>query len=390
MNFLNRAFIVKGMRYGAILLLSFLTFEISLRIFWKPYLDTRTESLVTHDPLYGWQKTPHAKAIHRNIKYTVIEAYNSKGLRGPEYFYEKPAEEYRVLVLGDSHAEGHSVKFNDLFSEVLKRNLNQSGAESYEVINAGTGGYSTDQELLFFKNEAKKYRSDLVILAFSLNNVWYNSLTMISSWHKPLFVFKDGVLQLTHVPVPKPAETSSYQIRKFFKNHCYSSQFFYEKIKDTPFYDLLSRWGLTPFPNQFRVWQKKETPQLKAAWELTEALIVKLRQEVESSGSDFMVLYVPVAASVYPEAWQEKQQKYGFSDTEWNPTQDSKRLEAICRKHGIDLLNPLEHFKEAARQPGGEKLYSFKDEHWIPDGHRMAGNILEDYVRKNYLETAEK
>ncbi len=363
--------------------ISFFALEAALRIFWVPPLDTRDEFLVEHDPVLGWRKTPHAAATHKNDAYTVVEKYNAKGLRGPEYSYEKQANEYRVLILGDSHAEGHSVKFDDLFSEAFKRELNQESSIPYEVINTGTGGYSTDQELLFFENEGKKYQPDLTILAFSLNNVWYNSLTVISSWHKPLFEFKDGELRLTRVPVPKPEESFYTQMRQFFKRHIYVIKFFYDQISRSRFYFFLSRSGLAPFPNQFRVWQKNETAQIRDAWELTEALLVKLKEEAGSSGSRFMIFYVPVAASVYPEAWQEKQNKYGLSDTEWDPLQDGRRLEAICRRHGIDFINPVERFRqEAARNPQ-KKYYSFKDEHWVRDGHQLAGEILFDYFTKS-------
>ena len=368
--------------------LAFSAFEISLRIFWVPPLDTREEFLVRHDPLLGWRKTPYAAATHKNHEYTVIEKYNSKGLRGPEYSYEKQADEYRVLVLGDSHAEGHSVKFDDLFSEVLKRKLNERSPHDQvinQVINAGTGGYSTDQELLFFQNEGKKYQPDLTILTFSLNNVLYNSLTAISSWYKPLFELKTGELRLTRVPVPRPEEPPHYKIRRFLKSRSYVSKFLYDKISRSSFYLFLNRWGLTRFPDQFRVWQINETAQIRDSWKLTEALLVKLRQEVELSGSRFVIFYVPVAASVYPEAWQEKQNKYGLSDTEWDPLRDSRRLEEICRRHGIDFVNPVELFRQAAARNPQKNYYSFKNEHWVRDGHELAGEILFEYLTETSL-----
>lgn len=360
---------------------SLLAFEVALRIFWVPPLETREEFLVQYDPILGWRKTPYAAAIHKNHEYTVIEKYNSKGLRGPEYSYQKPANEYRIVVLGDSHAEGHSVQFKDLFSEVLKRKLNETQRSvHYEVINTGTGGYSTDQELLFFQNEGRKYQSDFTVLAFSLNNVWYNSLTAISSWHKPSFELKDGKLHLTHVPVPKFEESFYTKMRRFLKKNIYAAKFIHDHISHSRFYWFLSRSGLTPFPDQLRVWQRKETAQIREAWKLTEALLIKLKEEMESSGNRFLVFYVPVAASVYPEAWQEKQREYGLSESEWDPFQDGRKLGEICRRRGIDFVNPVERFRRAAVQNPHQEYYSFKNEHWVREGHQLGGEILFEYL----------
>lgn len=131
-----------------------------------------------HDSLLGWREIPNKSGLHATSEYEVIERFNSKGIRGPEYSYERSEEEYRILILGDSFAEGYVVEFNGLFSEVLKKKLNKYKGPHYsyhEVINTGTGGYSTDQELLFFQIEGKKYNPDLTILMFYDNDIWYNT-----------------------------------------------------------------------------------------------------------------------------------------------------------------------------------------------------------------------
>ncbi len=57
---------------------------------------------------------------------------------------------------GDSFTQGNMVPFRELSSEVLKARLNDAGPGTYEGINAGTSGYSTDQELVFFHSEGKR------------------------------------------------------------------------------------------------------------------------------------------------------------------------------------------------------------------------------------------
>ena len=132
--------------------------EVVLRLFWRsPSRQPSHHRLFCrYDPLYGWSKIPGFAADRITREYRVRERFNSRGLRGPEYPYEKPGNEYRILVLGDSSAEGYSVEFEQLFSELLERGLAARSGRRIEAINAGTGGWSTDQELLFFEHEGVK------------------------------------------------------------------------------------------------------------------------------------------------------------------------------------------------------------------------------------------
>ncbi|MBI5629698.1 MAG: SGNH/GDSL hydrolase family protein [Elusimicrobia bacterium] len=99
---------------------------------------------------------------------------NSKGLRGPEKAYDKPAGVYRVLVLGDSLTFGFGVAQDKTFcrriEEALNRGPRRPAGRRYEVINAGVGNYGTAQELAYLRQEGYKYRPDHIILAFFIND----------------------------------------------------------------------------------------------------------------------------------------------------------------------------------------------------------------------------
>jgi hypothetical protein len=148
------------------LLLSLLLGEALIRAFYGAPAEQlgHHQLFMEYDPLLGWRKIPHVTGRHVTSEYAISERMNSKGIRGPEYPYQKNRGEYRVLILGDSFAEGYTVEFSELFSEVLKNDLNhKKSAHHYEVINMGVGGYSTDQELLLLQTEGKKYAPDLTI-----------------------------------------------------------------------------------------------------------------------------------------------------------------------------------------------------------------------------------
>lgn len=82
----------------------------------------------------------------------------------------KPADTFRVAVVGDSYTFAPYMQFTDTFPKVLERmlNLNQTKLKA-EVINFGVPAYSTSHEVPVVA-EAIKEQADLVILQITLND----------------------------------------------------------------------------------------------------------------------------------------------------------------------------------------------------------------------------
>ena len=152
------------------LIFSLAVAELFARAFFEERQSAHQELLIEYDPYLGWRKIPNTIGTFATDEYQTTEKINSKGIRGPEYGYTKHPNEFRILVLGDSFAEGYTVDFQDLFSEVLKRQLNDRQDRYFEVTNTGTAGYSTDQELILFQREGRKYNPDLTIILFYYPN----------------------------------------------------------------------------------------------------------------------------------------------------------------------------------------------------------------------------
>ncbi len=362
-----------------------------------------------YDSLLGWRKIPNFSGFHVQPEYKVLENFNSKGLRGPEYSYEKRDNEYRVLILGDSFAEGYTVEFNQLFSEVLKSLLNEnSHQEYYEVINSGTGGYSTDQELLFFQTEGKKYDPDLTILLFTDNDPWYNNQPKYTHGYKPLFKLIDGKLTLTNVPTPKPDTTHSQHANVASRNTLFRrtkdwlnyNSYLYTTIRGRiensyRLFALAKKLGLTEpdrsleIPALYGVYLKKYNNAIRRAWETTESIINTLKEETDSSGSDLLIFYVPSRASIYPDYRSGTERKYRLSEKDWDIELVGRQLSEICKRNDIDLINTTHRFKTEAEQlnKSGKRLYYVIDGHWNVNGHRLAGRILAEYIEeRNYLQ----
>ncbi|MCI0613063.1 SGNH/GDSL hydrolase family protein, partial [bacterium] len=384
-----------------------------LRIFldkapWQVKQSSHHKLFCEYDSLLGWRKVPNKIGRHLTDEYEVLESFNSKGIRGPEYYYEKNGDEYRILILGDSFAEGYTVEFDDLFSEVLKRELNNERNQYYEVINCGTGGYSTDQDLLFLQSEGKKYGPDLIILLFCDNDPWYNAQPKYYRGDKPLFVLENGEMILTNVPIPIPdtstiepatGETAFFRkVKDWLNYHSYLYVFARRRVENS--YDLFSlaiKLGLAEpgqiasvsVPEEFEVFKKNYGEKIVAAWEITGKLIEKLNEEIASINGKLLIFYVPSRPSVYAEDWHATKRKYGISDEDWDIARVGLELREICKRNDIDFIDPTEAFKaEASKlEANGKRLYFNEDGHWNREGHQFVGEILAGYINANYLSS---
>jgi hypothetical protein len=355
-----------------------------------------------YDPLLGWRKISNGGGIYITQDYTIHEKFNSKGIRGQEYSYNKLNNEKRILIIGDSFAEGASVEFSNLFSEVLKEKLFNKRGIYYEVINAGTCGYSTDQELLFFESEGKKYKPDITIVMFYENDVWYNNQPRYWRGNKPVFKLENETLILTNVPVPKSdknldqsfdKEPLFEKVKKWLSRKSYLYRFIRDKIKTSIFlYKIAGKLGLAnkyeAIPDEFRVWERKYSGEISKAWNITKALLIRLKLQAESIGSKLLIFYVPNSASIYNEEWQDAKLRYNLSDNDWNIDQAGIELKSFCATNKIDFINPTEPFKTRAEEikRQGRALYFVKDGHWTIEGNKLAAEILYNYIKCHYLK----
>ncbi len=380
--------------------------ELLSRTFYDDGQAGHQKLFIEHDPLLGWRMVPNKTGRQVTDEYEITESINSKGIRGPEYSYIKGSNEFRILILGDSFAEGYTVEFEELVSEILKKRLNERNDRFYQVINAGTAGYSTDQELLFFQKEGRKYNPDLTVLLFFENDVRYNTRQKYWRGNKPLFELRDNQLILTNVPVPEPEAVSddtyrggqsdpgslSAVVKGWLRTNSSLYRWILETVKKNNYlYNLAGKLhllergqepGSVRIPETFRVWERSYNDATVDAWRITEELIRKLRDEVTAIESDFLVWYVPRRTSIYLEEWEDTKRRYGLSDEAWNVNQTAKELREVCAKYGIAFINPTPAFKAEAIAVGskGRGLYYVNDAHWTPEGHALAGRLLAEYV----------
>lgn len=114
--------------------------------------------------------TPNTTFLHTSKDGSWRFTINNKGFRDTKpYHHTKPEGLLRVLVLGDSHTAGFEVHQDATYSAVLERGLLQRGVR-VEVLNTGVSGFSTAEQLVFLEHEGLKYKPDVVVVGFFIND----------------------------------------------------------------------------------------------------------------------------------------------------------------------------------------------------------------------------
>lgn len=216
---------------------------------------------------------------------------NSHGLRERDYPHEKPPETYRILVIGDSFTYAQEVPLERTWHELLEARLNQSSERPIEIIAAGVGGWSTDQELLYLRHEGCRYQPDLVLLQFTLNDPSGNSNPNLP---KPYFSLSPAG-ELTLERFPYALESDPYE-GQLLVNHLIIQSRALMVLWNT-LQNLAARYSAgdvaqaVTVPSEFP--PEARTASIAQIWPLTAQLIAEMEREANACGAAFASFLTP-------------------------------------------------------------------------------------------------
>lgn len=165
---------------------------------WAPRTGTVTQ-FWRYDSRYGWSHVPNARGRFASFGFDTMVTTNSVGFRGREIVQKKDPATTLVLVLGDSYVWGFGVQDDEVFTSRMERIC-----PGIEAVNFGVSGYSTDQELLLYRDKGAAYSPDVVVLVLAENDYGDNARSKVYVYyHKPTFIFDGDRLVLINDPVPQ-------------------------------------------------------------------------------------------------------------------------------------------------------------------------------------------
>lgn len=138
-------------------------------------------SVRINDPYLSWALKPGKSSNNPFIPGVELNI-NSYGFRDHEFERNKPPGTFRIFCMGDSTTFGLEVKSEETYPEVAEKILThaisrEKGLDNkisnFEILNAGTPGYSSLQGLVLLKRKILKYQPDMITLSYGFNDYTY-------------------------------------------------------------------------------------------------------------------------------------------------------------------------------------------------------------------------
>ncbi len=331
---------------------------------------------------------------------------NSDGLRDREHAKAKPADTVRIAVLGDSFAEAMHVPMEQAFWSLLERRLQECNAfagQKVEVINFGTSGYGTAQELMTLRQKVWDYSPDLVVLAFTTHNdVFDNSRALSRTEDVPYFLYRNG--ELTYDASFRDSRT--YRQRDSKLNRL--SRWVHNELRIVQlvhYVQFVARTRLTDWRTRRRLAAQNSTKPAdgstpivrnaedigidnmiylephdqdwQEAWRVTEGLIKQMHNEVAEKKARFLLVALSNAVQVYPdpEIRQKFLQHIG-AETIFYPNLRLKTLSDSEQIDFLDLAQPMQVYADQNKV----FLHGFGSDlgngHWNATGHAVAAELI--------------
>ena len=327
-----------------------------------------TESLTRFDPELGWSKRPSARVERSTSELDITMETNSIGLRDDELADPKPESEHRVLCLGDSFVLGYTVDREDLFVDLLESAWRREGRE-VQVVNGGTEGWSTDQEVAWFLTEGAALAPDTVILFPFENDLYYCGEQRYTRYPKPRFE-ADGSLEQRELEDPGRAPLMQriaigrflYHLRSLVQGAGHTDHFQYEE---------------TMIPREFAPLLLDHQDLLNDAEARARGALAALGARCEELGAELIVCPIP-SESAIDEGERARFQRTTFSEVPaeaWSPDLPVEFFLQAATELGIQSIDPRPSLLEAAES---ERLYFEEEWHFTPSGNEAFAGLLYD------------
>lgn len=303
-------------------------------------------------------------------------------VHGRDVQLPKPADELRVLFVGDSGTEGVLVSPDDTFPARFEQRM-RARLPGLRSINAGVFGMTTLDELHFYEHKLRALTPDVVVLGlFMSNDINFNlahverELRLQSRWamlewlqaHSAFVHFAS--LQL----LAANARHHLFEPGDGLAAHLLPREL-----------TLVDRNGLhmLSYPmGEVATYVRVPSPLVDHAFDVLRLALSRFMAAAERDGFALRVLLIPSPSAVagrlrllhYPDIYEDlKRAGVSLSESDLDVGLPTRRVLSMCAELGLVCIDPTARF-----QALGEGVFFPDDEHPTALGHAVLAEALAE------------
>lgn len=374
---------------------AFIFAEIGLRIMGLPIgiyaLDKETGlTILEPNKQFYWTKECYKNLIKSN----------SQGFHDFEFRKEKPINIFRVAIIGNSQVESLQVPLEKTWFKILEKKLNQelNSSQKFEVYAFGHSGNGQLLNYLYLKNYALKYKPDLIIDLFLVENDFRDDSCELTQ--KYIHQTGDSVACAKIIPeldkegkvdfksaestllLLKKEKLKPKRLLKKLASHSVLAVFLYHK------YQLIKSkiyaWQNTKqttreidkIPVDFQVLLKHYPESWQRVWEIENQLVLVINKIIIDNKAKFLLVSSGGASRVHREDLRaDYLNRLDFDKPE-------KIFQNFTVQHQISYLALTPILRKRALETRQKIMFSC-DGHWNEIGHQWAADAIFNYLQEH-------
>jgi hypothetical protein len=372
-----------GYRIGlAVVSLIFSIFiaEVGLKLFYPQIMEH--DQMFEADPHLGWRFIPNRTgSIVFPGEANLYIRTNSLGFRDNALpsANEKPR---KLLVLGDSFVSNIAVPDNDVFTEVMERQLRNTA-----VLNFGVNGYGQVQSYLTLREWFERVNPDLMILMITVRNDFEDNIGSSWLYPRPYASWNGGTLHI-HPPAPVQPRKASETFWKVYRR----SHFF--QLLDRELNPLIVKFSKASkatndhepsfyTPPEFYLCRSEPSEKTQLMYRTMEELLLRIAGYARERGVPLVFAIGPSMLQVDDQLWSSTLQRFGERPEHYVRSLPNDRLMQFAAKNDLLMMDLLPILESETKK--GRVLYFPRDDHWNSEGNHVVAHALLEYLRSKSL-----
>jgi lysophospholipase L1-like esterase len=324
----------------------------------------------------GDKQTPAHLKPHAPVPGSIGRS-NAQGFRDKERTLSRGDVAIRIVSVGDSQTYGAGVTYDQTFSTLLEKRL-QEGEPRSEVINLGVPGWEPPEELHLLKMYGLRFQPDLVLLNFYVGN---DILTRRGAFRESSPIVVAGRSYYVHATGNLIHDTVGPD-RWFLYHHInyviqvggvYVRGLLHPPSEESGVLGiaLRTRKGyLQELDERTDIYLVQPTEEVQLQWERTKRTLAEFKQVLDARHIRLLLVLLPDHVQIDAQLRREFLEARGADQHLFDFTQPQRLLVEWSEENGVPVLDLLPIFQQSGTTQG--KHYFETDLHMTESGHRLA------------------